>query len=106
MPSTKCRYAWCDLFAMRADTRGSEAEKKFKAEMRSFAESVAAFFRERLEFYLKRFCGYPYDVVKAVLAADAEDVMDAVRSSRSGEEVLDMPEFLAIGRRPNVFATF
>ena len=33
------------------------------------------FMFERLEFYLKDVCGYPYDVVKAVLAAKIPDVL-------------------------------
>jgi glycyl-tRNA synthetase beta chain len=37
------------------------------------------FFRERLEFFLKDVRGYAYDVVKAVLAADANDVVDALQ---------------------------
>ena len=79
----------------RAGYQGSEAEKKFLAEER-FSESVAMFFRERLEFYLKDVCGYEYDVVKAVLAADAEDVVDAARraealtKARNSEEAKDL----------------
>ena len=61
----------------RAGYQGSEAEKKFVDEER-FVESVRAFFRERLEFYLKDVRGYAYDVVKAVLAADADDVVDVL----------------------------
>jgi glycyl-tRNA synthetase beta chain len=40
--------------------------------------AVAAFFRERLEFYLRDVLGYSYDVTKAVLAASADDVADAI----------------------------
>ena len=36
--------------------------------------AVAAFFRERLDFYLREVMGYSYDVAKAVLAAGADDV--------------------------------
>jgi glycyl-tRNA synthetase beta chain len=79
----------------RAGYQRSEAEKKF-VEQTKFDESVATFFRERLEFYLKDVCGYAYDVVKAVLGADAEDVVDAVqraeavamaRKSREGSDL-------------------
>ena len=80
----------------RAGYQGSEAEKKFVADD-TFSESVATFFRERLEFYLKDVCGYAYDVVKAVLAADAEDVVDAVQRAEAVKQVLHMPEFQAIG---------
>jgi glycyl-tRNA synthetase beta chain len=80
----------------RAGYQGSEAEKKF-VDDEKFNESVRMFFRERLEFYLKDVCGYPYDVVKAVLAADADDVVDALARAESVKQVLHLPEFLAIG---------
>jgi glycyl-tRNA synthetase beta chain len=80
----------------RAGYQGSEAEKKF-VEQTKFNESVATFFRERLEFYLEDVCGYAYDVVKAVLGADAEDVVDAVQRAEAVKQVLHLPEFLAIG---------
>jgi glycyl-tRNA synthetase beta chain len=50
-----------------------------------------------LEFYLRDVCGYSYDVVKAVLAADADDVVDAVARAEAVKQVLHMPEFQAIG---------
>jgi len=74
----------------------SEAEKKF-VDNEKFAESVKTFFRERLEFYLKDVCGYAYDVVKSVLGADAEDVVDAVQRAEAVKQVLHLPEFQAIG---------
>ncbi len=80
----------------RAGYKGSEAEKKFVDDAR-FDDSVKTFFRERLEFYLKDVRGYAYDVVKAVLAADAEDVVDALARAEAVKQVLHMPEFLAIG---------
>jgi glycyl-tRNA synthetase beta chain len=39
---------------------------------------IEVFFAERLEFYLREAKGQAYDVVKAVLAAGANDVRDAV----------------------------
>jgi glycyl-tRNA synthetase beta chain len=80
----------------RAGYQGSEAEKKFVDDAK-FSAVVRTFFRERLEFYLKDVCGYAYDVVKAVLAADAEDVVDALARAEAVKQVLHMPEFLAIG---------
>ncbi len=80
----------------RAGYQGSEAEKKF-VEDEKFSESVAIFFRERLEFYLKDVCGHAYDVVKAVLGADAQDVVDAVQRAEAVKQVLHLPEFQAIG---------
>src|ERR1035438_8580659 len=61
----------------RAGYKGSAAEKKFVNDAK-FDEDVRIFFRERLEFYLKDMRAYAYDVVKAVLAADADDVVDAL----------------------------
>jgi glycyl-tRNA synthetase beta chain len=80
----------------RSGYQKSEAEKKFVDDTQ-FSESVAIFFRERLEFYLKDVCGYAYDVVKAVLASDAEDVVDAVQRAEAVKQVLYLPEFQAIG---------
>jgi glycyl-tRNA synthetase beta chain len=80
----------------RSGYQRSEAERKFVEEAK-FNESVATFFRERLEFYLKDVCGYAYDVVKAVLGADAEDVVDAVQRAEAVKQVLHLPEFQAIG---------
>ncbi len=80
----------------RSGYQNSEAEKRVVADEK-FSESVATFFRERLEFYLKDVRGYAYDVVKAVLGADAEDVVDAVQRAEAVKQVLHMPEFQAIG---------
>jgi len=80
----------------RAGYQGSEAEKKFVDDGK-FVESVKTFFRERLEFYLKDVRGYAYDVVKGVLAADSDDVVDALARAEAVKQVLHMPEFLAIG---------
>jgi glycyl-tRNA synthetase beta chain len=79
-----------------AGYQGSDAEAKFVTEEK-FSESVATFFRERLEFLLKDVRGYAYDVVKAVLGADAENVVDAVQRAEAVKQVLHMPEFQAIG---------
>jgi glycyl-tRNA synthetase beta chain len=80
----------------RSGYQRSQAEKKF-VEDAKYAESIATFFRERLEFYLRDVSGYSYDVVKAALGADAEDVVDAVQRAEAVKEVLHMPEFQAIG---------
>ncbi len=77
----------------RARYQGSEAEKKFSNA--DYVGSIRSFFRERLEFYLKE-AGYAYDVVNAVLAADADDVGDAVARAEAVKDVLHLPEFQAI----------
>ncbi len=80
----------------RAGYQKSEAEKKF-VEDEKYSESIRIFFRERLEFYLKEVCGFAQDVVKAVLAADANDLVDALSRAEAVKKVLHMPEFQAIG---------
>ncbi|MGB9286054.1 MAG: glycine--tRNA ligase subunit beta, partial [Candidatus Sulfotelmatobacter sp.] len=80
----------------RSGYKGSEAEKRFVDDAK-FLESVTTFFNERLEFYLKDVHGYSYDVVKAVLAADSDDVVDAVARAEAVRQVMHMPEFQAIG---------
>ncbi len=85
------------LAEIMADARirykGSEAEKKFTNA--AYTESVRGFFRERIEFYLKE-SGYAYDVVNAVLVADADDVVDAIARAEAVKNVLHVPEFQAI----------
>ncbi len=49
--------------------------------------AVAAFFRERLDFYLREVMDYSYDVAKAVLAAGADDVSDAIARAQALTEV-------------------
>jgi glycyl-tRNA synthetase beta chain len=80
----------------RAGFDKSESEKKF-VDDEKFSESVQTLFRERLEFYLKDLRGYAQDVVKAVLGADADDVVDAVARAEAVKQVLHLSEFQAIG---------
>jgi glycyl-tRNA synthetase beta chain len=80
----------------RAGYKGSDAEKKF-VPAEKFDEAVRVFFRERLEFYLREVNRYAYDVVKAVLGADADDIVDALARAEAVKRVLHMPEFQAIG---------
>jgi glycyl-tRNA synthetase beta chain len=80
----------------RAGFKGSAAEAKFVDDMK-FNESVRIFFRERLEFYLRDVRGYGYDVVKAVLGSDADDVVDALARAEAVKQVMHLPEFQAIG---------
>jgi len=80
----------------RSGYQKSPAEKRFVDDQK-YDESVRTFFRERLEFYLRDVCGYSYDVVKAVLAADSDDVVDALARAEAVKQVLHMAEFQAIG---------
>ena len=75
--------------------RDSAAERKFSPAV-DYADALRNFFSERLEFYLKEALGFRYDVVNAVLAADADDVVDAIARAKAVTSVLHLPEFLAI----------
>jgi len=80
----------------RSGYQKADAGKKFVDDAK-YRESITSFFRERLEFYLRDVRGYSYDVVKSVLAADADDVVDALVRAEAVKQVLHMPEFQAIG---------
>ncbi len=59
-------------------------------------EQVAMFIRERLSFYLKDVRGFAYDVVSAVLAADADDVRDAIARAEALTAARESEDFAAI----------
>ena len=75
--------------------RGADAEKEFSAAV-DYDSTVKHFLRERLEFYLRDALGFKYDVVKAVLAADADDVVDAVARAQAVTRVRRLPDFESI----------
>jgi len=75
--------------------RDSSAERKFSATV-DFVGSMRAFFRERLEFYLTDRLGFTYDVVNAVLAADADDVVDAIARAEAVTKLRPSPDFESI----------
>ncbi len=57
---------------------------------------TSSFLRERLQFYLKDVRGFAYDVVNAVLAADADDVRDAIARAEALTAVRGGEDFAAI----------
>jgi glycyl-tRNA synthetase beta chain len=59
-------------------------------------EQVEAFLRERLHFYLKDVRGFAYDVVNAVLAANASFVSDAIARAEALTAVRGSEDFVAI----------
>ncbi len=59
-------------------------------------DQVAAFLRERLNFYLKDVRGFAYDVVNAVLAAGADDMRDAIARAEALTAVRGSEDFAAI----------
>ncbi len=75
--------------------RGSNAERRFSPTA-DFVGSMRAFFRERLQFYLTDRLGYKYDIVNAVLAADADDVVDAIARAEAVAKVRPSPDFESI----------
>jgi len=75
--------------------RGSSAEKKFSTAV-DYDSSVKHFLRERLEFYLRDMLGFKYDVVNAVLAAKADDVVDAAARAQAVSKVRQSPDFESI----------
>jgi len=67
----------------------------------ALAAKVLGFLQERLEFYLREVKAQAYDVVKAVLAAGAEDVRDAVARAEAvtavrGASSEDTGDFAAV----------
>jgi glycyl-tRNA synthetase beta chain len=79
----------------RARYQGSEAEKKFSADA-GFSDATRLFFRERLEFYLRDVHGFAYDVVNAVLAVGANDVVDTLARVGAVAKVRPSPDFESI----------
>jgi glycyl-tRNA synthetase beta chain len=75
--------------------KGSAAESRFTA-VPQYEQNVAAFFRERLEFYLRDARGFAYDVVNAVLASGADNVVDAVTRAEAVAKVRGSEDFDAI----------
>ncbi|WP_213806897.1 glycine--tRNA ligase subunit beta [Granulicella sp. dw_53] len=57
---------------------------------------LEVFLAERLEFYLREVKGQAYDVVKAVLAAGANDVRDAVARAEAVTSVRGSDDFAAV----------
>jgi len=69
---------------------------------------LEVFFAERLEFYLREVKAQAYDVVKAVLAAGANDVRDAVARAEAVTAVRSSDDFAAVSaafkRMKNILA--
>ncbi len=60
------------------------------------ADRLREFFKERLEFYLREVRGFQYDVVNAVLAAGADEVVDAIARAEAVTEVRGSEDFAAV----------
>ena len=83
------------LTLSRETYKGAAAETKFKRDF-DYEEAIRAFFRERLEFYLREQLAFAYDVVDAVLAAGADDVVDTVARAGAVSEVRGSTDFASI----------
>jgi glycyl-tRNA synthetase beta chain len=112
-----------DPFALRRAANGvvkilAEAEPALPLTLGDVADAatpseevrvkVEVFFAERLEFYLREAKGQAYDVVKAVLAAGANDVRDAVARAEAVTAVRGSEDFAAVSaafkRMKNILA--
>jgi glycyl-tRNA synthetase beta chain len=78
----------------RARYQETEAERNFSNA--DYSGSIRSFFRERLEFYLKEARGYAYDVVKAVLVAGSDEVVDAAARAEAVSKVRGSADFESI----------
>jgi len=89
------QLAWLTAEA-RAVYKGSEAEKKFSLNGDAYWQAIGSFLKERLEFYLRDTLGLAYDVVNATLAADADDIVDAVARAQAVAKVRPSADFESI----------
>jgi glycyl-tRNA synthetase beta chain len=74
-----------DLLAAAAGGTGATTQEK-----------LSAFFRERLEFWLRDVRGFAYDVVNAVVAAGSDDVRDAIARAEALTAVRGSDDLAAI----------
>jgi len=112
-----------DPFALRRAANGivkilAEAKPALPLTLGDVADAASAnealrlkvelFFAERLEFYLREAKGQAYDVVKAVLAAGANDLRDAVARAEAVTAVRGSEDFAAVSaafkRMKNILA--
>jgi glycyl-tRNA synthetase beta chain len=75
--------------------KGSEAAPRFTA-VAAYEQNVAAFFHERLEFYLRDARGFAYDVTNAVLASGADNAVDALARAEAVTKVRGSEDFDAV----------
>ena len=58
--------------------------------------TISAFLLDRLDFYLKDYKGFAYDVVNAVLATDSNDVRDAIARAEALTAARGSGDFVAV----------
>jgi glycyl-tRNA synthetase beta chain len=81
--------------ALKQYREAAELQSKLR-DLQTAPKALAAFFRERLEFYLRDVRGFAYDVVNAVLAAGSDDVNDAVSRAEAVASIRPTDDFAAI----------
>src|SRR3954469_24877557 len=86
-----------EIFNAALEQYGRSEDLKSKLrELDKAPQGLAAFFRERLEFYLRDVRGFAYDVVNAVLAAGADDVIDVIARAEAVASIRPTDDFVAI----------
>jgi len=85
-----------DIVVSHPSGKDKDAARMGHPSVEETKEQVAAFFRERLQFFLKDVRGFAYDVVNAVLAAGADDVRDAIARAEALTEARESADFAAI----------
>ena len=78
-----------------SNTRAAQPSPTF-ASVAQYEPNVAAFFRERLEFYLRDARGFAYDVTNAVLASGSDNAVDALARAEAVAKVRGTEDFDAI----------
>jgi len=86
---------WWDLLKTESQ-KGTVSDESRGNGNSEAALSPLAFLWERVQFYLRDVLGFKYDLVNAVLAVGADDVVDVIARAEAVRSVFDMPEFQAI----------
>src|SRR5271157_4101339 len=81
---------------VRIDQNGIMTSRMRDIDSDQTLTAVSAFLLERLNFYLKDYKGFAYDVVNAVLAAGADDVRDAIARAEALAAARESADFAAI----------
>ena len=81
---------------VRIDQNGIITSRLINIDSDQTMTAVSAFLLERLNFYLKDYKGFAYDVVNAVLAAGADDVRDAIARAEALTAARESEDFAAI----------
>jgi glycyl-tRNA synthetase beta chain len=85
-----------DVFEAGGNVKEFKTELIAKLTGAEYSYSIWTFLKERLSFYLKDVRGFAYDVVSAVLAADADDVRDAIARAEALTAARESADFAAI----------